>query len=293
MAKKRRDIAELLLDTGANPDETSWYYIFNTHDKDLIIKTALLRKDAKGVGEGISTYSHPVMGALKHIVPLRPDIGHELVYTALKELAIIYFKGWDPDDYSYDSYREDKKARRLVRAEKAYSILKWSGINIREKVHFEKERYEPEHWDCILGWVIRNGTAKQLKDLKPTRDDISLINAEMNSVDRIDEPKLRILENCGFKLNDRDDGTCSYLLPLIKRRNYRTFVSLASLGAKIPPLTPEQLKHLRHDSLFEYKHWHHLSEDDIRVIYRLLNIKQRDYFAKSSMCPFGGSEKIF
>lgn len=102
----------------------------------------------------------------------------------------------------------------------------------------------------------------------------------------LDDAKLELLLKAGLELNDREDGTSSFLRAAIDHLRFKTAVALAMKGAKLQTLTKEEYRKFRGDSLYEFSRGHRLTKEDISTLDDLLPPDQQTAYRRSVYYPF-------
>ena len=267
----RADIVQLLLDSGANAECVDWQDVLNSFSTDLIVAIIRARRNYDDIFEWSFSVSKPAMAAFRIVLQ---DDNPELVDGIVKGVI-------EAEEGRWETW-EQEKSQRL---EKLFSVLCWAGIDTRHEVVVESEYEEKTFSDSMLGLAIRRGTAKRLKALAPNRNDLKIIRKALLLPCSLDDAKLNLLLGTGLMLNDRDDGTSSYLRAAIDHCKYKSAVALAKKGAKLQILTNEEFRTFRRDTLRECSRGHYLTKADIEVLETLLPPIQQEAYRRSAYYP--------
>ena len=267
----RADIVRLLIDAGAHAEHVDWQDVLNSYSTDLIVAMIRARRNYDDIFEWSFSVSKPAMAAFRIVLQ---DDNPELVSGLVKGIIEAEEGRW-----------ETWERRESQRAEKLFSVLCWAGIDTRHEVAVESEYEEKTFTDSMLGLAIRRGTARRLKALAPNRNDLGIIRRALHEPCELDEAKLDLLLDAGLTLNDRDDGTSSFLRSAIDHYRFKSAVVLAKKGAKLQSLTIEEFRKFRRDSLYECSRRHHLTKSDIEVLEALLPPEQQEAYCRSAYYP--------
>ena len=177
---------------------------------------------------------------MAEFVPNRPDLQDPI----LREMAEAL-----DDAQSYDRLamggREqtlfmEECTRKTSHAKRRFWLLASTGVDVRRRFI---NRWEDE--TTILEYPVQHGTLSQLKSLSPTEADWPAIAVAAKGMWCCDEGKMKFLLQCGFKLNDREDGTSSFMERALKLRRLESFAVAAKAGGKLPTLSTYDWKRIR------------------------------------------------
>ena len=268
----RADIVRLLINAGADAERVEWQDVLDSFSTDLIVAIIRARHNFDDIFEWSFSVSKPAMAAFKIVLQ---DDNPELVAGLVKGVIEAWEGRWDTW-----TAKDDQRVQKL------FSILCWAGIDTRREVLVESEYEEQRFVDSLLGLAIRRGTAKQLKALAPNRSDLEIIRHALQAPCELDDAKLELLLEAGLELNDREDGTSSFLRTAIDHYRFKSAVALAKKRAKLQTLTKEEYRKFRRDSLYEYSRGHRLTKEDISTLDDLLPPDQQAAYRRSVYYPF-------
>ena len=263
----------LLMDNGANPDAVDWWLVYQSYDADILSRFLTEKKNLDSFICELGGIGKPLIGALKRVIPNRPDMEKMLVQKVLHCQTTVYF-GCDLDSYSWsrDNEKDVQRARRNI------ALLLWAGVNPRLKV---ETRYD----GCrsILQQAICYGDSATIKKISVHSDDLPDITQAAGHCYTCNETTLKMLSECGFTINDREDGTSSVIANLLGTQRYDAIVFFGEHGAKLPEVDVSSLKKMR--NMLSYDIRRNPGEITPRVLsafHKILNKSQRDFFNKSS-----------
>ena len=272
-AQHRRCIL-LLLDYGADPDAVDWWLVYESNDGEILRRFLLTKKNLDSFINELGGIGKPLIGAIKAAIPHRPDMEELLVEKALHYQTTIYF-GRDFDHHYL--YRDD--AKDCQRAQRNLALLLWAGVNPRIKIH---DRYEGDK--SILRQAIVYCDIETVKKTAPTVDDLPIIIDAVCHCYTCNETMLKILQNAGFVINDRADGSSTIICELAKRCSYEALVFFAMHGAYLPDLDPIGLRELRNRLAYDIRRNPAKVTPQVLTAYRkILSRSQQDYFNRSSV----------
>ena len=267
----RADFVDLLIKCGANPEKAEWCEVFATHNESLIVSMIQFRNDLENMFEYSITVSKPVMAALRKALAAKPEVEPFFISGIIEA-----FEG------QWETWRDEE----LQRAKKLLRILVWAGVDPRREVEVESYYEDASFEDSLLGMAVRRGDWSELKMMHPTQSDLPVIRKALLRSCQLDDRKLKLLLDCHLELNDREDGTSSYLHSAIIHDEFKNAILLGTAGARLPPLTKEEFRTFRRTSLYQYKSpFKTLSKEDIYALNELLPPDQQAAYRRSVNYP--------
>lgn len=274
MKIKHRRCVNLLLDYGADPDAVDWWLVYESNDGDILRRFLMAKKDLGSFACELGGIGKPLIGAIRATLPHRPDMDELLVEKALHCQTTIQF-GFDFEHSSI--YRNDEKD--CQRAKRNLALLLWAGVNPRLKIH---DRYEGEV--LILRQAIKYCDVETVRKINPTADDLPTIVDAVSRCYSCNETMLKILQGCGFVINDRADGSSTAIRGLAERCDHDALVFFAAHGARLPDLGPVELRKLRNRLAYDIRRNPGKVTPQVLSAYRkILSKPQQDYFNRSSV----------
>ena len=232
------DNARLLLDHGADPNSVGWYSIFASHKRDLVTVFLEHKKDTSDIDEGIGEAEWGTARALRDWLKNDRTMEVPLLRKMIELLDEIYENSiWYIGQTDYKQMEE--QAIVAKRAERVFSLIRWTGVDTRRSIVVEEEEGTK---DSVFAAVVRKGTRNQLRSLGREESDAKLLNVAARDMEWCDEAKADYMCKCGLVINDREDGTSSLLLLHFRKRNESIVMYLAEHGAKMPTIGAETLK---------------------------------------------------
>jgi len=232
------DNARLLLDHGADPNSVGWYSIFASHKRDLVTVFLEHKKDTSDIDEGIGEAEWGTARALRDWLENDRTMEVPLLRKMIELLDEIYENSiWYIGQTDYKQMEE--QAIVAKRAERVFSLIRWTGVDTRRSIVVEEEEGTK---DSVFAAVVRKGTRNQLRSLGREESDAKLLNVAARDMEWCDEAKADYMCKCGLVINDREDGTSSLLLLHFRKRNESIVMYLAERGAKMPTIGAETLK---------------------------------------------------
>ena len=232
------DNARLLLDHGADPNSVGWYSIFASHKRDLVTVFLEHKKDTSDIDEGIGEAEWGTARALRDWLENDRTMEVPLLRKMIELLDEIYENSiWYIGQTDYKQMEE--QAIVAKRAERVFSLIRWTGVDTRRSIVVEEEEGTK---DSVFAAVVRKGTRNQLRSLGREESDAKLLNVAARDMEWCDEAKADYMCKCGLVINDREDGTSSLLLLHFRKRNESIVMYLAEHGAKMPTIGAETLK---------------------------------------------------
>ena len=231
---------QILLDRGASPEAVSWYDVFNTHSHEITRAFLAHGKEAGDLESSLDKLERGCTKAMAEFVPGRPDL-HEPILRAMAEALeeVPLYSKWAADETKLPAYRKECE-RKAAHAARHFWLLASTGVDVHRK--FET-RWEKK--TTILEHAVRHGTLAQLRALSPTEEDWPRMVAAAKEMGECDEQKLKYLLRCGFQLNDREDGTSTFMGQALEWHRFDAFAVAAEAGGKLPELSKYDWKHVR------------------------------------------------
>ena len=264
----RPDMVQLLIDAGADAECVEWSEVLHCYSAPLIVSMIRARTDYDEIFRDPFPVSKPAMAAFKIV---SQDRNPKLAAGFAKGVIEAWEGAWQWD--------ERPRVKRL------FGVLCWAGVDTRCEVVVYSDNEEKTFVDSLLGLAIRRGTAKQLKTLAPNRGDLKIIRHALHAPCELDDEKLRLLLDAGLELNDRADGTSSYVRAAIDHQKFKSAAALARKGAKLQVMTKEEFRKFRGDSLYEYYKGNRLPEEDVLALDELLPPDQLAAYRRSVYHP--------
>ncbi len=264
----------LLIDNGANPDAVDWWLVYQSYDADILFRFLTEKRNLDSFTCELGGIGKPLIGALKRVIPNRPDMEKLLIQEVLHCQTTVYF-GYDLDSYGWsrDNEKDVQRARRNI------ALLLWAGVNPRLKV---ETRYD----ECrsILQQAICYGDSVTIKKISLCAKDLPEIIQAVGQCYTCNETMLKMLDECGFTINDREDGTSSVISNLLGTQMYDAIVFFGEHGAKLPNVELSSLKKMRNMLSYDIRrNPRKVTSRVLEAFHTILNKSQRDFFNRSSV----------
>ena len=231
----------LLLDRGASPNSLPWQSIFEAHAPEITRAFLQHGKSTEGLYPGWDHLERESAAVLAEFLPMREDLHQEVLQQMIRSLD-------DAEDFGKRAKRAAARGSSFAnvlenfakRERRCFRLLAATGPDIHRPIE------HPEGGTTtLLEHTVRHGDFGQLLLLSPTKADHPAIVAAAKELPLCGEAKTKYLFQCGLPVNDREDGTSSVMARALLDGQFGVFVAAASLGGKLPDLSPNAWRRFR------------------------------------------------